>query len=273
MIARAGIVACLLALASTSVTAAEITRSPRPIARPGTPPAPAPLAASRSFIATSPTPDIPAASAGATAPSARPEPRPRGLRAIFSGARKNAPPNAAIAGKAGRVCGVNAIKGSNVPPIPGRLSGCGVEAPVRITSVGGVALSTPATMDCPTAKALHTWVEKGAKPAIGRTGGGLAELKVAAGYACRTRNNQPGAKISEHGRGRAIDISAFRLVDGSQITVLDGWNRRGQSQPLRRMHKAACGPFGTVLGPNANRFHRDHFHFDTARYRSGSYCR
>jgi hypothetical protein len=28
-----------------------------------------------------------------------------------------------------------------------------------------------------------------------------------------------------------------------------------------------------VLGPNANSFHRDHFHFDTARYRSGSYCR
>jgi hypothetical protein len=39
------------------------------------------------------------------------------------------------------------------------------------------------------------------------------------------------------------------------------------------MHKAACGPFGTVLGPNSNRFHQDHFHFDTARYRSGSYCR
>jgi len=30
---------------------------------------------------------------------------------------------------------------------------------------------------------------------------------------------------------------------------------------------------GTVLGPEANRFHRDHFHFDTAEYRSGPYCR
>jgi hypothetical protein len=42
---------------------------------------------------------------------------------------------------------------------------------------------------------------------------------------------------------------------------------------MRRAHKTACGPFGTVLGPNADRYHQDHFHFDTARYRSGSYCR
>jgi len=28
-----------------------------------------------------------------------------------------------------------------------------------------------------------------------------------------------------------------------------------------------------VLGPEAARYHQDHFHFDTARYRSGSYCR
>ena len=31
-------------------------------------------------------------------------------------------------------------------------------------------------------------------------------------------------------------------------------------------------PAGTALGPNANRFHRDYLHFDTARYRRGSYC-
>jgi len=42
---------------------------------------------------------------------------------------------------------------------------------------------------------------------------------------------------------------------------------------LREMHSTACGPFGTVLGPEANRFHRENFHFDTARYRSGRYCR
>jgi hypothetical protein len=56
------------------------------------------------------------------------------------------------------------------------------------------------------------------------------------------------------------------------MTVLTDWNGRYASQ-LRAMSQAACGPFGTVLGPEADRFHRDHFHFDTADYRSGSYCR
>ena len=57
------------------------------------------------------------------------------------------------------------------------------------------------------------------------------------------------------------------------MTLLTDWNSADDGAQLRQMWRAACGPFGTVLGPEANRFHRDHFHFDTARYRSGSYCR
>jgi hypothetical protein len=41
---------------------------------------------------------------------------------------------------------------------------------------------------------------------------------------------------------------------------------------LRRLHKGACGIFGTVLGPEANEAHRDHFHFDLAARRRNSYC-
>jgi hypothetical protein len=41
---------------------------------------------------------------------------------------------------------------------------------------------------------------------------------------------------------------------------------------LRRLHKGACGVFGTVLGPEANEAHRDHFHFDLASRRRNSYC-
>jgi hypothetical protein len=79
--------------------------------------------------------------------------------------------------------------------------------------------------------------------------------------------------LSEHSFGKAIDIAGIGLKSGREITVLTGWNSSRDSAALRRMWRAACGPFGTVLGPNANRFHRDHFHFDTASYRSGSYCR
>ena len=173
----------------------------------------------------------------------------------------------------GAVCGNADIQGVTVGSVPGR-GACGIENAVRLREVAGIGLSQQAVMTCDTAKALNTWVSKSVKPAFSRIGGGLSELKVAAHYACRTRNNQPGARFSEHGKGRAIDISAFTLRDGSSVTVLRGWRQGGAvSRALKKVHAGACGPFGTVLGPNSDRFHQDHFHFDTARYRSGPYCR
>lgn len=173
----------------------------------------------------------------------------------------------------GAVCGDLAIQGDTVGRVTGKIRGCGIEKAVRVRSVSGVALSTGAVMDCGTATALKRWMEGAAKPALSGKGGGLKSVKVAAHYACRSRNNQRGAKLSEHGKGRAIDISAFRLQNGSEVSVLKGWNTKKYAKAMRQMHRGACGPFGTVLGPNANKFHRDHFHFDTARYRSGSYCK
>lgn len=175
--------------------------------------------------------------------------------------------------KKGAVCGDLAIQGEVVGRVPGRIRGCGVDNAVRIRSVSGVALSQHSVMDCVTAQALKSWIDKGVKPAVGKKGGGVTRLRVAAHYACRTRNNRKGGRISEHGKGRAIDISAIFLRDGSEISVLKHWGSGRKGRILKKLHRAACGPFGTVLGPNSDRYHRDHFHFDTARYRGGSYCR
>ncbi|MCF6444121.1 extensin family protein [Nereida sp. MMG025] len=169
------------------------------------------------------------------------------------------------------VCNDPAIEGVVVPKIEGRIAQCGIENPVRITAVAGVQLSQAATVDCNTARALRGWVSDAAVPEFSDRGG-LAQLEVAAHYVCRTRNHRPGAKISEHGKGRAIDISGFTLRTGETVTLLNGWNSK-DGKRLRALWRAACGPFGTVLGPESDRFHKDHFHFDTAQYRSGSYCR
>lgn len=191
------------------------------------------------------------------------------LRPVFRGRRDRQGQQSV----AGSVCGDPAIKGETIGRVPGEISGCGIENAVQISSVSGVLLSTQATMDCGTARALKSWVDSSAKPALSGKGGGLREIKVAAHYACRRRNNSKTGKISEHGRGRAIDISGFELANGSEISVLRDWSAGSSSRALQRMHAEACGPFGTVLGPRANRFHLDHFHFDTARYRNGTYCR
>lgn len=199
--------------------------------------------------------------------SPKPERRPKGLFAKLRSQKTKR------VSRKGSVCGVPAIKGTVAQPIAGRIRGCGLSDGVRVTSVSGVVLSTPAIIDCTTAKALNTWVKDTVQPTVKRRGGGVSSLKVAAHYACRTRNNRPGAKVSEHGRGRAIDISALRLKDGSELRVLGGWRNSSTGPILKKLHRGACGPFGTVLGPNADRYHQDHFHFDTARYRSGPYCR
>ncbi|PWJ22039.1 extensin family protein [Jannaschia seohaensis] len=174
-------------------------------------------------------------------------------------------------GAGGGICGRASIQGKAIAPVTGR-GKCGIPQAVRIRSVSGIQLSRAARMDCTTAQALDDWVRSGLLPVLRDRGGGAVGLRVAAGYACRTRNGQTGARISEHGKGRAIDISAILLADGSEITVLRGWNS-ADGQYLRELWRRACGPFGTVLGPESDRFHLDHFHFDTARYRSGSYCR
>lgn len=41
---------------------------------------------------------------------------------------------------------------------------------------------------------------------------------------------------------------------------------------LRRLHQGACTMFGTVLGPEANEAHREHFHFDLHPRRHSNYC-
>ncbi len=171
----------------------------------------------------------------------------------------------------GAVCGDIDIQGKEVGAISGNLTACGSTEAVRVTSISGVALSTPSLMECDTAKALNKWVTKGVQPAFKRVGK-VVSLRVAAHYSCRTRNNQPGAKLSEHGKARAIDISGFTLEGGETVTVLGGWQDAAMKARLQKAWKAACGPFQTVLGPAADRYHQDHFHLDTAK-RGGRYCR
>ena len=209
-----------------------------------------------------------AAPSGLAVPqSPRPEGRPNGFATLVAAITT---PRATS--RKGSVCGVPEIKGEAIRAIDGA-GACGVEQPVKITSVSGVPVSGGPTIDCTTAIALNDWVRHGVMQAVGRTGGGLAQVNVIASYSCRSRNNVRGAKLSEHSFGHAIDVSGVTLKDGTTLTVLDHWRSGKYGSVIKAMHSSACGTFGTVLGPNADRYHQNHLHLDTARYRSGSYCR
>jgi hypothetical protein len=262
MRARRVLVAAVAALCLTGATAGA--GAPETSLRPAARPAAEPVPAMREVLSTS-----------GVLRSPRPEARPRALPQAqtirVAGVRTQPAPGATS--RAGALCGASDIEGARLAPVTARVQGCGIDEPVRVSSVAGVALSQAATMDCPTALALRDWVTGAVIPTLDRRGGGVARLNVAGHYVCRTRNNQKGAPISEHGRGRAIDISGIVLRNGSVISVLKHWNSETAGPILEDLHRAACGTFGTVLGPDSDRFHRDHFHFDTARHRNGPFCR
>lgn len=166
----------------------------------------------------------------------------------------------------GSVCGDPAIKGEAMSPIPGKVKGCGLDKPVRVTSIDGIRLNQPATISCETADAFKQWIEQAMRPAFGTRE--VVEIRIAASYICRTRNNKKGARISEHGRGNALDVAGFVFADGKEWSVARDYNKQ-----IRKAHKGACGIFGTTLGPGSDGYHEDHLHFDIARYSGGPYCR
>jgi len=197
------------------------------------------------------------------------EPKPRRL----TRAERRAERKARRLQAKGAVCGDPSIQGEAIGRVPGKLPGCGIANAVRVRSISNVTLSQQSVMNCTTAQSLKSWIDNGLSSAVRGQGGGVVGLRVVAHYACRTRNSRKGARISEHAKGNAIDIAAFQLRDGSEISVLKDWGSGSKGRTLKRIHKSACGPFGTVLGPKSDRYHRDHFHLDVARYRSGPYCR
>jgi hypothetical protein len=135
-----------------------------------------------------------------------------------------------------------------------------------------VEVKTTATLACPIVSALDRWVADSVQPAALRwLRQPVIEIRQISAYSCRGMNAQPGARISEHAFGNALDIAGFTLADGRRITVRDGWRGAPEEQAfLRDVHAGACNHFTTVLAPGSNAFHYDHMHVDLMRRSSGS---
>jgi hypothetical protein len=99
----------------------------------------------------------------------------------------------------------------------------------------------------------------------------VAGLQHFGSYACRNVYSLKTGRISEHAWANAFDVAGFRLRDGRLVTVAKDWE--GNTPAARFLHDVragACRFFKVVLSPDYNAAHRDHFHFDMARY---SVCR
>jgi hypothetical protein len=264
MPAAAPLRAWLAALAFAALCSGAAAQSLRPVERPADlpdPSMPGPPAARDEDLGLSPRPNTPS-----LVPLSRaPPPAPSGSAGLPA-PRPDAPVERTS--NDGRVCGIDGVEGVTLPPISNG-GGCGIERPVRVARIAGVDLEPSAVLGCSAVEALEGWLTAVAQPAFRRAGRPLAGIGVAASYVCRNVNSAPEGKLSHHALGGAIDIARFRS-DAGELNIRDDWSGK-QAALLRQIYAGACGTFGTTLGPDTNRYHRDHFHFDVAERRA-PYC-
>jgi len=149
-------------------------------------------------------------------------------------------------------------------------NGCGFDGVVALTRLEpdtspAVSLPGPLTVTCSFAQVFSSWIAEDVAPAarlhLSRE---LSAIVTGPGYQCRRRNNLPDGKLSEHALGNAVDVSAFQLADGHQVTIGADWSKKtAEGRFLDAIHAAACKRFSTVLGPEADASHQSHFHLDT----------
>jgi hypothetical protein len=160
-----------------------------------------------------------------------------------------------------------------IEPVP-RLIGpdsCGGEDMVRLDAVtrpGGanIVLKPAPVLRCAFAESVAAWLRDEAAPRVEKLGATLRAVETYDAYECRGRNRVPGAKLSEHGKGNAVDLRSFILADGRVVTLTDVTVAKDFREELR---ESACHRFTTVLGPGSDSAHESHIHVDLIERRGG----
>jgi len=182
---------------------------------------------------------------------------------------------------AGRQCLVELTgTGAHFSMLPDRYPapGCSNVNTVQLSSVaadsGSLAIGNIGAVTCEVSTVFAGWARYGAdRAARSLLGSPIRSIETMGSYNCR---NVAGTnRLSAHGTAAAIDVSAFVLADGRRIVLLEDWNggTDAERQFLRAVHQSACRRFATVLGPEYNAAHRNHFHLEGALEGGRGFCR
>lgn len=165
--------------------------------------------------------------------------------------------------------------------------GCGFDNAFRIERTS-LRVGEPFALSCRASLSLAMWerhvLQQAAEEHLGST---VVRLEHLGSYACRNVYGQDGRRRSQHATADALDIAGFVLADGRRIRLLAHWpypddsgDEGDDARPapaaeakpvsealararfLRALRGGACRYFDAVLGPDYNRAHADHFHFD-----------
>lgn len=145
--------------------------------------------------------------------------------------------------------------------------GCNKLGTVQLMALAGdnatLSVANLGPVQCDVAKAFGDWARFGVDRAARQIlRSPVARIETMGSYNCR--NVAGTERRSAHSRAEAIDVSAFVLADGRRIVLKRDWNGGDAAtrEFLRVVHKSACKRFGTVLGPEYNAAHEDHFHLE-----------
>ena len=177
-----------------------------------------------------------------------------------------------LADEGPRCRGLLTRAGVRFTALPPRSPGgqCGYTGAVRLRPGGALDIGyRPSDLgtNCAVAAALAMWEWHVVQPAAQRHfGRDVATIEHFGSFSCRRLYGRSEGGWSEHASANAVDIAGFTLADGTRIVVARDWdadNARGRF--LDEVRDGACRLFATVLSPDYNRAHHDHFHLDQAQ--------
>lgn len=152
---------------------------------------------------------------------------------------------------------------------------CALRNVVRVNQ-SGVAYSSSFMATCPLAVGLALFerhaLQPAAEAAFGQPVAGVTHLGT---YACRNVYGRESGRRSQHATANAIDLASFRLNNGKTVSILRDWPKSNgdtdaEALFLRDVKARACRIFPTLLGPDYNAAHANHFHLDMGGF---SICR
>ena len=158
---------------------------------------------------------------------------------------------------------------NNDIPIPDNKDAT-VKIAIAVAAPGKTGLSMLGGASLAKKTSLKTETNDKAKPATSSDDTGKAgKSKTAKSAAPAAAGEAADDKKADGKKGRsATPASATPAKDAAPVKDMTVARR----EFLHRVHEGACDVFGTVLGPEANDAHRDHFHLDMKARRHRAYC-
>ena len=141
---------------------------------------------------------------------------------------------------------------------------CHIRDRVDLARVGAASIE-PVETRCTIALRLAMWERHVLQPAAEEhLGTGIARIEQIGSYNCRRMRLSGGQTggMSTHATADALDVTGFVLDDGRRLRLIEDWDGPAAAF-FRAARDGACDWFRTVLSPDYNTLHADHFHLQS----------